>query len=244
MTAATQRTRTYPALGRVRYYPQAQKSIRISFQADAIRVSYPHRMPLKLAEAFVHKKTDWLIKHRPVATPLQDGMPIARHHRLSLQNDESPIRLHQHVVYGSLATEQSTQRTIRLIKKAVTIEAQTYLQPLIKAQIDRLQLHPQRVTIRHMSSQWGSCNKDRRISFNSLLVDETLSEELVNYVIVHELCHLRHLNHSTHFWQLVHKYVPNYLQLRQTLRSYRIHLAHLSRRPKVNKTNQATLFII
>ena len=244
MKATTGRTLTYPTLGTVRYYPQAQKSIRISFQADAIRVSYPRRMPLSTAEAFLHQKTDWLLKHRPVSVPLTHGMKIARRHRLNLSDKQAKIRLQNQIIYGSLATAQTTKATMQLIKRAVTVEAQTYLQPFIAEQIARLQLQPQRVTIRHMSSQWGSCNKDKKISLNSLLVDEALSAELVNYVIVHELCHLRYLNHSRQFWSLVKRYVPNYVALRQNLKRYRIHIAHLTYRPKVNKTNQETLFII
>lgn len=78
------------------------------------------------------------------------------------------------------------------------------------------------ISIRNQRTRWGSCSRHGRLNFNYRIA--FLPPELVNYIIVHELCHLQQMNHSGRFWTLVSRTLPNYLQLRRTLhRSYPLH---------------------
>ena len=72
-----------------------------------------------------------------------------------------------------------------------------------------------RIAIRNQKSCWGSCTAKKNLNFNYRLI--FLPTELLQYVVVHELCHLQHLNHSRMFWQRVAEMVPNYLELRKQL---------------------------
>lgn len=72
-----------------------------------------------------------------------------------------------------------------------------------------------RLSIRDQRSRWGSCSKAGGINFNYRLV--FLPEELLDYLIVHELCHLGELNHSPSFWGLVAKTIPDYSIRRKAL---------------------------
>ena len=71
--------------------------------------------------------------------------------------------------------------------------------------------------IRSMKTRWGVCNvKTKTITLNSKLIEYNL--DALDYVIVHELSHLIHCNHSKNFWDLVEKYVPNYKRIRAYLK--------------------------
>lgn len=65
-----------------------------------------------------------------------------------------------------------------------------------------------RVSIKALKSRWGSCSAKRNLNFNCLLA--LCPSEVVDYVIIHELCHLKELNHSKKFWAEVSKYCPDY----------------------------------
>ncbi|MBQ6240729.1 MAG: M48 family metallopeptidase [Firmicutes bacterium] len=75
-----------------------------------------------------------------------------------------------------------------------------------------------RITIRNQVSRWGSCSEKGNLSFNCLLM--LCPADVRDYVIVHELCHLREMNHSPRFWAEVEAVVPDYRLWRRWLRKY------------------------
>jgi predicted metal-dependent hydrolase len=75
---------------------------------------------------------------------------------------------------------------------------------------------PAAVTVKEMRSRWGSCTSHGRVSFHWGLV--LLPPAIVDYVVVHELAHLRELNHGPRFWRLVEEIVPDYHARRAWLR--------------------------
>ena len=65
-----------------------------------------------------------------------------------------------------------------------------------------------RITIRMQKSRWGSCSGKGNLNFNCLLM--RTPDEIVDYVVVHELCHRKHMNHSPAFWQMVEQALPDW----------------------------------
>lgn len=76
------------------------------------------------------------------------------------------------------------------------------------------------IRVKNQKTCWGSCSKRGNLNFSYRLI--FLPQPLADYIIVHELCHLKELNHSKNFWNLVIKTIPNYHQLRKNLKIIKI----------------------
>lgn len=74
------------------------------------------------------------------------------------------------------------------------------------------------ITIRNQKTRWGSCSGKGNLNFNCLLM--LVPEEVIDYVVVHELCHLIEMNHSKAFWQQVERVMPDYEKYRQWLKDH------------------------
>lgn len=75
-----------------------------------------------------------------------------------------------------------------------------------------------RITIRNQKTKWGSCSAKGNLNFNCLLMKAP--EEVLDYVVVHELCHRQEMNHSPRFWKLVEQVMPDYKLRRKWLRDH------------------------
>ena len=77
-------------------------------------------------------------------------------------------------------------------------------------------LIPNKIRIRDIKYEWGSCSCNKNITINYKLI--SYSENAIRYVILHELCHLRYMNHSKEFWNLVQRYMPEYKEIKKEFR--------------------------
>ncbi len=123
---------------------------------------------------------------------------------------------------------QSQLDKLNLDGKTPTIHRKKYLEA--KASVIRLakerlayfnahyQFKYEKITVRDQSSRWGSCSNTGTLSFNYRII--YLEEALQDYIFVHELCHLKEMNHSQRFWDLVGETVPTYKYLRRRLKRY------------------------
>ncbi len=128
---------------------------------------------------------------------------------------------------------QSKEGWIR--QKLQKYESRPPLPPLTEAELDSLKkqakaditarvrrLAPQvgvscgRITIRAQRTRWGSCSREGNLNFNCLLM--LVPEAVRDYVVIHELCHRKEMNHSPRFWAEVGKFCSNYRQHRQWLK--------------------------
>ena len=121
---------------------------------------------------------------------------------------------------------------------AITKQVKKQLEGYFKQQAEKLiierleviseqtSLTPTKVNIRQYRARWGSCNNRGEVSFNYFLMMTPLF--VIDYVIIHELCHLEFLNHSKSFWQLVKQHSPNYQKAKQWLSHHQSQLYWLN----------------
>lgn len=103
---------------------------------------------------------------------------------------------------------------IRWMKK----ESKSQVEQLVNRHAEKKQLFPQAIKIKTQKSRWGSCGIHNDININWLLI--IAPPEVLEYVVVHELCHIKVRNHSAHFWALVAEHLPDYQSRRHWLKKH------------------------
>ena len=106
----------------------------------------------------------------------------------------------------------TTEEIHRLADKALTVipERAAYYAPIVGVGYGK-------ITIRNQVSRWGSCSNKGNLNFNCLLM--LTPPDVVDYVVVHELCHRRELNHSARFWDEVERVLPDYREAKEWLKN-------------------------
>ena len=108
------------------------------------------------------------------------------------------------------------ERVREAIQQYLIRKAERVLEPRIRELASGYGFQAGKVTVRFQHGRWGSCSRGKDISLNAQLL--FLPPEEVRYVLIHELCHTREMNHSVRFWREVERYCPDWRQLRARLR--------------------------
>lgn len=117
--------------------------------------------------------------------------------------------------------QQKTEHVQKLTMEEVNQLADLALDVIpkkVRYYADRIKVSYGRITIRNQKTRWGSCSGKGNLNFNCLLM--LAPDEVINYVVVHELCHLIEMNHSKAFWQQVESVMPDYKTYRQWLKEH------------------------
>jgi len=88
----------------------------------------------------------------------------------------------------------------------------------IEVNKEKLKVKPNRVAFREMKTKWGSCSHKRNLTLNKLL--RFLPEDMIGYVVYHEMCHLKVLKHNEEFWSHIKKEYPNHEEYEERLFGY------------------------
>lgn len=92
-----------------------------------------------------------------------------------------------------------------------------YLEKSFKKYTEMTKLYPKKVYIKKMTTRWGSCSSNKNISINLDLIK--FEQNIIDYVVLHEICHLKEMNHSKEFWDLMEKYMPDCKKRRYILKN-------------------------
>ena len=107
---------------------------------------------------------------------------------------------------------------IKNLDKFYKNEIEKILPSIVETFSKKMDLYPTSISYRKNKRTWGSCNFKNGLNFNILLMKFPL--EIMQYVVIHELSHIKHKNHSKNFWNLVEKYCPNYKQIEKEFKNF------------------------
>lgn len=107
--------------------------------------------------------------------------------------------------------------TLKVYKAWLLKKALEYIPIRVKELAAKYSFIYNKLFVKKQRTRWGSCSSKKNLSFNYKLMK--FRKEVIDYVIIHELCHLRQLNHSQKFWALVEQILPNYKALRAELKT-------------------------
>lgn len=118
-----------------------------------------------------------------------------------------------------IETKDLTEEQLRTsLKKFYISSCKQVINERIKPFQAQLKVSPKAIAIVESRTKWGSCSSDRNLTFNYLLAMAPV--EVIDYVIVHELCHLLHMNHDRSFWRRVGGIMPDYKDKEKFLERY------------------------
>ena len=102
--------------------------------------------------------------------------------------------------------------------KLLITRAKRVIPVKVKKYADIIGVDYGRITIKMQKSRWGSCSSKGNLNFNCLLMNAP--DEIIDYVVVHELCHRKEMNHSPRFWAHVEEVLPDYKERRKWLKDH------------------------
>ncbi|MXV36647.1 DUF45 domain-containing protein [Saccharibacter sp. EH611] len=188
--------------------PRAKRlSLRIDIQSKAVVITLPPRASRKQGIALLHSQAHW-ISEALAALP---ASALERHHVLlhgrfyRLQHstsNETTLTADALLLGGECFDDKQ-----RLLKNFVHQKAKVTLPALIEHYSRIMGQKPQKITLRDTKSRWGSCTRQGRLMLNWRLI--MAPDDIARYVIVHELAHMTHFNHSPAFWAHVDRFCPD-----------------------------------
>ncbi len=169
-----------------------RKTLAIEVTAEGeLIVRAPKRCRKAIIEAFLQEKQDWIERKQE-----------ERKDRRKAQKDRQEAMEHW--------SESDYQKARELARIVLTQKAGLYAS-VMKVTYGR-------ISIRDQKTRWGSCSAKGNLNFNWRLI--LAPEEIQDYVVVHELAHLKEMNHSPKFWQIVETVIPDYRKRRQWLKQH------------------------
>lgn len=182
----------------------ARKTISISIQSDnSIVVRCPQKTKIERVEQFLEEKRDWIEKHLSKNGRRNEQFSaVINGETMLIKGEEVPFKF-----------ENGDN-----LKKFYVDNFGEQFSELLNDISARANLAYSKVSFRDYKSRWGCCNAKKELTFNYKLL--MLPKNIWEYVIIHELCHTKHMNHSAAFWNCVAALYPNYNNAVRELKRY------------------------
>lgn len=212
------------------------RSIRIGINSQGeVVVSAPKFVSIKEIEHFIEKSSDWIIKtqaktNTKTKTNTETSVLVfgKEYQKKKIYASDKPIGIFiqgRDIFCNTLepfTEEKWGTKEIKQFDRFLKNAAENYLLPRTHTLAKKMSITFNRITLREQKSRWGSCSSQGNLNFNWRLVH--FSPEIIDYVIIHELAHRTHMNHSQEFWNLVATFDPEHMKHRNTLKKFSVGL--------------------
>jgi len=212
-----------------------RSTIGISVLPDSsVIVRVPYLTTLKTINRIVKEKYFWVIKHRDNYRELDNSSRNKSYtsgETYLFRGKESLLKIEKsakpYIIFFDSTIELGTEKTDdpetvrRLLYKGYKNEAITHFPILMRkvlSEHENEKFKPEGLIIRTMKRRWGSCSNKGIVTLSTELIK--LSDQYIEYVITHELCHLKHHNHGPNFYKLLTEIYPEWKTVRRELRKY------------------------
>ena len=224
---------------------ERRKTIGLQVKKGEVTVRAPFFVNEAFIDAFVQQKRQWLLdkiqqqclainepKYQLKANHLflfngeEKLIDVRQSKRLGVQLEEDKLIVGLTARYFDETPNGNHLDADSLINRKVEkLVSEFYREQAEQLLIERLNiwaeitgLYPSACVIKKYRARWGSCNSKGVVSLNYWLM--SCPVDVIDYVVVHELCHLTYLDHSPNFWRLVSHYLPDYSKAKQWLKFY------------------------
>jgi hypothetical protein len=219
-------------LGQQKIHYSVQKSQRARYARlkispqDGLQVIIPAGAEVDIEE-FIRKNAGWIIKHHRRIEQEKRQVPqrvyqsgdvflyLGENRRLNIESKPrgklTTVMADPQAIYVRVGADgkPNDPAFIRAaLESWYRAQAKVYIEARVAELAKQFGFQYERVTIKGQSTRWGSCSTKNNLNFNWKLM--MTPPAAIDYVIIHELCHLREMNHSKKFWKLVARYCPDY----------------------------------
>ncbi|WP_223550540.1 M48 family metallopeptidase [Aestuariivivens sp. NBU2969] len=205
------------------YKPRKTLGIKV-YPDKTIKVLAPEETSIEKVREKVKKKSSWILKQQdfflsfhPLTPPRkfvsgETHLYLGRQYRLKLQDSSrQKVKLTGRRIHVYVKDKEDKKAIERLLKGWYKDKASKHFKTLfneLKSLSKSFYESEPQLTYRWMKKRWGSCDKNGKVHLNLELIKAP--KKCIEYVIVHELCHLKYLNHSTAFFELLEKVYPDW----------------------------------
>jgi predicted metal-dependent hydrolase len=202
---------------------EQRNSFVMRYRNFLLEVKVPVHASLKDIDRWIESKERWIIKQHRIQQQLH-----TKENEMWFLNQKVPLFYTQSHFFqvkaytgGIAITYPFTMSKQEALAKAEVQLAQEIILPIMRQAMHLTGLHPKVINLKTMTRSWGRCSSNGHISLNKKLL--SCDPRFIEYVCVHELAHLKHMNHSKRFYALVESFLPDYKQ-RKKLSPYTLQL--------------------
>ncbi len=196
-----------------------------------VQVIVPKNLPQKEIDDLLKQKSDWIRKKMIIQQSVPLSKPkefvygesftyLGRNYRLKVLTGQlQPVKLKQGYLQVTVPMEQKSDQALirKLLQDWYLDRASEKLEQKTVKYAQQIGVQPSKIRVREYKSRWGSCSVRGEVSYNWRIIISP--NPVVDYVVVHELCHLIHHNHSKQYWNQVRSIVPDYQSKRDWLKT-------------------------